>query len=43
LVPLVQSGGLGSARTLLNPKPPDPEAAFVFSGQHNPAEHPETR
>jgi hypothetical protein len=30
LVPLVQSGGLGSARTLLNPKPPDPEAAFAF-------------
>jgi hypothetical protein len=30
LVPLVQSGGLGRARTLLNPKPPDPEAAFAF-------------
>jgi hypothetical protein len=30
LVPLVQSGGLGSARKLLNPKPPDPEAAFAF-------------
>jgi hypothetical protein len=34
LVPLVQSGGLGSARTLLNPKPPDPEAAFAFPAHH---------
>lgn len=41
LVPLVQSGGLGSARTLLNPKPPDPEAAFAFPAFFFPAEIPE--
>jgi hypothetical protein len=43
LVPLVQSGGLGSARTLLNPKPPDPEAAFAFPAIRLPAETPKNR
>jgi len=28
---------------LLNPKPPDPEAAFAFPGRGNPAEHPENQ